>query len=224
MTQPSKADIAAPPTEQLVLKPGGMHLVYSMDVAEEQQVRQAAGKEPLHPSVFRIWLTSAVVIAVLLVAGLLAASLGRRDLLRDLALEELTDLHIATLASANPVDVASSDPHTVKPWFQGKIPFAVSLPELQSSEFTLVGGRVAYLHQAPGAELVYQIHKHYITVFVFPEDAVNDSLRSMSGRRKHGSFNFQTWDEGGLRYVEISDTSAEDINKLADMLKAAGRT
>jgi len=157
-----------------------------------EQVRHAVGSRPPHPSVFRIWLTSAVVIAVLLVAGLLAAFVGRHDLRRDQALAELTDLHIATLASTIPVDVVSSDRHTVKPWFQGKIPFTFNLPELQNSDFALVGGRVAYLHQAPGAELVYQVRKHYITVFIFQEDSVNGSLRSLSGRRKHASFNLET--------------------------------
>ena len=186
-----------------------------------EQVRQSvAGRRPI-PSVFRIWLTSSVVIAVLLVAGILVAFVGQHDLRRDQTLAELTDLHIATLASPNPVDVISTDRHTVKPWFQGKIPFAFNLPELQNSDFTLVGGRMAYLHQAPGAELVYQVRKHYITVFIFQEDALNGSLRSVSGLRKHASFNLESWSQGGLRYIAISDTNSEDIRKLAELLKAA---
>jgi anti-sigma factor RsiW len=189
-----------------------------------EQVGRAVGGRAPHASVFRVWLTSAVVIAVLLVAGLMTAFVGRHDLRRDQTLAELTDLHIATLASTNPVDVVSTDRHTVKPWFQGKIPFAFNLPELQNSDFVLAGGRVAYLHQAPGAELVYQVRKHYITVFIFQEDSLNGSLRSLSGRRKHASFNLETWAEGGLRYVAISDTSAEDISKLAELLKVAGRS
>ena len=60
---------------------------------------------------------------------------------REQALAELVDLHVATLASANPVDVISTDRHTVKPWFQGKLPFTFNLPELQNSSFKLVGGR-----------------------------------------------------------------------------------
>ena len=64
-------------------------------------------------------------------------------------MSELVDLHVATLASSNPIDVVSSDRHTVKPWFEGKIPFTFNLPELQNSPFTLVGGRVSYLNQSP---------------------------------------------------------------------------
>ncbi len=60
---------------------------------------------------------------------------------------------MATLASSSPVDVISTDRHTVKPWFQGKIPFAFNLPELQNSEFSLLGGRMTYLEQTPASRL-----------------------------------------------------------------------
>ena len=72
---------------------------------------------------------------------------------------EIADLHVATLASSSPVDVISTDRHTVKPWFQGKIPFAFNLPELQNSEFSLLGGRMTYLDQTPGAHLIYDAAK-----------------------------------------------------------------
>jgi anti-sigma factor RsiW len=76
---------------------------------------------------------------------------------------------VATIASANPVDVVSTDRHTVKPWFAGKIPFTFNLPDLQGSAFTLVGGRVSYLRQSPGAELIFKIRQHQVSVFIFQE-------------------------------------------------------
>ena len=88
---------------------------------------------------------------------------------RDQVFSEIADLHVATLASSSPVDVISTDRHTVKPWFQGKIPFAFDLPELQNSEFSLLGGRMTYLDQTPGAHLIYDVRKHHISVFVFQE-------------------------------------------------------
>ena len=87
----------------------------------------------------------------------------------DQVFSEIADLHVATLASSSPVDVISTDRHTVKPWFQGKIPFAFDLPELQNSEFSLLGGRMTYLDQTPGAHLIYDVRKHHISVFVFQE-------------------------------------------------------
>ena len=89
-----------------------------------------------------------------LVLAVFALSMVRRSqerLVAEHTLSEVADLHVATLASASPVDVVSTDRHTVKPWFQGRIPFTFNLPELAGSEFSLVGGRMAYLRQAPGA-------------------------------------------------------------------------
>jgi anti-sigma factor RsiW len=171
----------------------------------------------------RAWMTASAVLAILLIAGLLNSYIGRERLQQEQAFSELADLHVAALASPNPVDVASSDRHTVKPWFQGKIPFTFNLPELQNTEFTLVGGRISYLEQAPGAELIFQVRKHYISVFIFQEQTT-PALRSGSGVRKHVSFNYQTWTEGGLRYIAISDITGEDISKLAQLLKAAAKS
>jgi anti-sigma factor RsiW len=109
-----------------------------------------------------MWLGATATVALLVIAGLVTISVRQREWQRHQTLSELADLHVATLASANPVDVISTDLHTVKPWFQGKIPFTFNLPELQNSGFVLLGGRVTYLGQAPGAELVYQIRKHQI--------------------------------------------------------------
>jgi anti-sigma factor RsiW len=64
---------------------------------------------------------------------------------------------------------AETNRHTVKPWFQGKIPFAFNLPELQNNEFSLVGGRMTYLEPTPRAHLTYDARKHHISVSVFPE-------------------------------------------------------
>jgi anti-sigma factor RsiW len=107
----------------------------------------------------------------------------------------------------------------VKPWFQGKIPFTFNLPELQNSEFTLVGGRVAYLGQAPGAELIYQIRKHQISVFIFQDHAVGQALGLTSQPQKELSFNIESWSQDGLRYFLIGDASGDDIRQLADLLK-----
>src|SRR6201998_3784191 len=121
------------------------------------------------------------------------------------AIAEVADLHVNALASTNPVDVVSTDRHTVKPWFQGKIPFSFNLPELQNSDFTLIGGRVTYLGQVPGAHLIYQVRKHQISVFIFPEDLV--SLRTGSKTAKERSFNLQIFTQEGLRYIVFGDVA-----------------
>src|ERR1700721_1328738 len=110
------------------------------------------------------WFPTLATAAIVLIAGALFLTLrGSQQQL----ISELVDQHVAVLASANPVDVVSTDRHTVKPWFAGKIPFTFNLPELQGSPFVLVGGRVSYLNQSPGAELIFRVRQHQISVFVF---------------------------------------------------------
>src|SRR6202167_4173789 len=132
------------------------------------------------------WLPILATAAVMLLAGALFLTLNRSQ---QPLISELVDQHVATLASLNPVDVISTDRHTVKPWFAGKIPFTFNLPELQGSEFVLSGGRVTYLGQSPGAELIYQIRKHQISVFIFQDRGAVRELGSSTQPQKELSFN-----------------------------------
>src|SRR3984957_6858394 len=152
---------------------------------------------PLQRSFGLRW-TLAAATAVALVVGWLAASYLVSRSGRDQTYSEIADLHVATMASSSPVDVVSTDRHTVKPWFQGKIPFAFNLPELQNTEFSLLGGRMAYLDQTPGAHLIYDIRKHHISVFVFQERALPARLDESSLSPKKLLFNMETWSNGGL--------------------------
>ena len=168
---------------------------------------------------WRIIFVPAVVMLIFALA--LNFYVGREHAGRERVYSELADLHVATLASATPVDVISSDKHTVKPWFQGKIPFTFNLPELPGSEFSLIGGRVTYLEQTPGAQLIYQVRKHEISVFIFPERALPmPSL--LAGPVNALSFNTESWTQNGLRYFVLGDASAGDIRALSKLLRDAG--
>jgi anti-sigma factor RsiW len=165
---------------------------------------------------FRLGWMFVAAAAVILVVGT-SAYLGTRSS-RDQVFSEVPDLHVATMASSSPVDVISTDRHTVKPWFQGKIPFSFNLPELHNSEFSLLGGRMTYLDQAPGAHLIYDLRKHHISVFVFQERSLPASLDNNVSPKKL-PFNVETWSRGGLRYFVVGDTSAADIDSLAKLFK-----
>lgn len=168
------------------------------------------------------WMFATAGVAILALAGL-SASYMAQERGRTRVYGEVADLHVATLASASPVDVVSTDRHTVKPWFQGKIPFSFDLPDLQGSEFSLLGGRMAYLDQAPGAHLIYQVRKHEISVFVFQAEAVPGRLDEDSGAAKRLSFNLETWSQDGLRYFVIGDAAPSDVENLASLLKSTRR-
>jgi anti-sigma factor RsiW len=145
---------------------------------------------------------------------------GRENSRRQRVYSELADLHVAALASATPVDVLSTDRHTVKPWFAGKLPFTFNLPELQGSEFTLLGGRVTYLAQTPGAHLIYQVRKHEISVFIF-QDRGQETEALPSGPLKALSFSIENWTQNGLRYFMVGDVGPDDIRALSKLFRDA---
>jgi len=169
-------------------------------------------------AVRRLWIAVLAGCMFLIGAFLIVALQNSQQRAASPLLGELADLHVATLASANPVDVVSTDRHTVKPWFEGKIPFTFNLPELQDSPFTLVGGKVSYLHQSPGAELIFRIRQHQISVFIVQERG----LGNMRAEGTANSFNVRSWTQNGLRYFVIGDVAAPDLDKLSDLLKSAG--
>jgi anti-sigma factor RsiW len=168
---------------------------------------------------FRLTWALATAVSTLAVASLLVTYLGVQRSHQQQAYSEIADLHVAALASSSQVDVVSSDRHTVKPWFQGKIPFTFDLPELQNTEFSLLGGRMTYLGQTPGAHLIYTVRKHEISVFVFPEGALRISGDQSSAREL--SFRIATWTQGGLRYFVIGDANGADISNLAKLLRSS---
>ncbi|HEX8797969.1 MAG TPA: zf-HC2 domain-containing protein [Terriglobales bacterium] len=160
------------------------------------------------------WVMAAAAI-LLLASGLFFFSARSQ---RPGSLAEFADLHVADLASSNPVEVVSTDRHTVKPWFQGRIPFTFDLPDLEGSPFTLTGGRVAYFHQEPGAQLIFTYQRHMISAFIFrdtPQLAISQSAFS----DRSTSFNLQTWTQNGLRYVLVSDVNAATLQQLAALLQ-----
>jgi len=169
------------------------------------------------------WIPAFALAAMLaLVAGGSIAIWLRHDA-RDAEVGRLLDLHVATLASANPVDVVSTDRHTVKPWFQGKLPFTFNLPELADSPYKLVGGKLVYLNDHPGAQLLFDLRKHQLSVFIVQESERKPlwSLGNADVREK--GFSVETWSQDGLVYAIVSDAGAGDVRRLGDLLRAPAR-
>lgn len=162
---------------------------------------------------------AAFAAAMLVVA--ISIGLWTRHSAREQAMTELLDLHVTIAASSNPVDVVSSDRHTVKPWFQGKLPFAFNLPELANTPYTLIGGKLVFLGHNPSAQLLFSVRKHDLSVFIAEQ---NRSLLVLDTRvhsdRERG-FNTESWVRDGLRYVIISDTSPQDVRALGELLRSA---
>jgi anti-sigma factor RsiW len=191
---------------------------FAPDPAFRARIQQQIAP-PRATRAWRLWVPAMAMAIVLIAVAVFLP--GIRDRGREQQLiSELTDLHVATLASANPVDVVSTDRHTVKPWFAGRIPFTFNLPDLQGSPFSLAGGKIVYLEQSPGAELIFHVRKHQISLFIFQEQALG-KLRSSNGELNRSSFNVRSWSDNGLHYFLIGDVNGEDLNALKVLLKAA---
>ncbi len=170
------------------------------------------------------WMPALATFAVALLLIVASAALWMRNSAREQTLAELLDLHVTTIASANPVDVISTDRHTVKPWFQGKLPFTFNLPELQNSPFKLAGGRVVYFRHNPGAQLLFELRNHRLSVFILQDQPGVIPLAMGTTVAREMAFNVETWSESGLRYVVIGDAGPAEIKELSELLKAAGRS
>jgi len=192
---------------------------YVPDPALRARVRRSIGAvERRRRSSF--WLIPAVVGFAAIV--ILMAMVWPERSLRSEGFGEVADLHVSDLASANPVDVVSTDRHTVKPWFAGRIPFTFNLPEFAGTDYTLIGGRVVYLEQQPGAQLLAGLRQHRISVLIFRESAeLARAFPAASEVRQRDSFNVATWQAGDLRFVVIGDADAGAIGKLVQMMKQA---
>jgi anti-sigma factor RsiW len=184
----------------------------------EKKIR--ANRNPAWAFAWGRWAAAAATL-VLIAASV---ALWTRHSDREQAMAELLDLHVATMASANPVDVISTDRHTVKPWFQGKLPFTFNLPDLQNSSFKLVGGRVMYFKHSAGAQLLFELRNHQISVFVLQDQPEAIPLAIGVTTTRELAFNMETWSEGGLRYVVVGDAGPTDIHELGELLRTAGRS
>ena len=191
-----------------------------------REFRERVRRRTFGSSVTRVswqWWPGLALAAALLIAMWMGIDYRRAVVQSDHTLAEISDLHITTLASATPVDVISSDRHTVKPWFQGRIPFTFNLPELQNTQFVLLGGRVTYLSQFPGAHLLYEIRKHKISVYIFQDRPELGAVSSESKVVSERSFHLESWTDSGLRYYVIGDVGSEDLDSLCGLLRAADR-
>jgi anti-sigma factor RsiW len=164
-----------------------------------------AGRESFSPWLMLV--SGAAFAAVLLSFVFYQTSSASRNALAD----ELIANHVRSLLAAHLVDVVSSDQHTVKPWFHGKVDFAPEVRDLATDGFPLVGGRLDYLDGRTVVALVYRRNKHPINVFVEPASASGDANPSTSTRR---GYNLVHWTHNGMNYWAVSDLNAAELEQF----------
>ncbi len=154
----------------------------------------------------------AAVAALAFAAGLFVARPGEDDALA----REAVAAHVRANLSRRLVDVASSDQHTVKPWFSSRLPFSPAIADLSQAGFELVGGRLDYLGGEPVATLVYRRRQHLIDVYVGRGAGTPAYGASRDG------FNLEQFSAGGLRYRVVSDLNRNELADFARLLANSG--
>ena len=130
--------------------------------------------------------------------------------------EELVTSHVRSLMPNHLVDVASSDQHTVKPWFNGKLDFSPTVNDYAAQGFPLIGGRLDYVNQRPVAALVYQHRKHVINLYVWPT-GVRDETPAREKSRQ--GYNVMHWTEQGMTYWAVSDLNRDELGQFRTTLQ-----
>jgi len=161
------------------------------------------------------WLNLGLAFACGVAVSVLAVFFLKAEGKDDGMTQAIVASHVRSLMAAHLVDVESSDRHTVKPWFTGKIDFAPPVKELAAEGISLVGGRLDYIGQRPVAALVYRVKQHTINVFIWPSTSTSPQDPQFA---IHQGFSVAHWRAGEMQFWAISDVNVGELHTLVRLL------
>jgi len=169
------------------------------------------------PRRWQPWLVSAASLAVvsLAIVGVLRQRAALAD---DVTTEAVIEGHVRSLMGDHLMDIASTDRHTVKPWFAGRVDFSPTVVDLVNDGFPLAGGRLDYIDHRTAAALVYKRREHVINVFVWPRAGGSPSHVTRSDAR---GYHVISWTRDGVAVWIVSDLALAELDDFARKLDAA---
>jgi anti-sigma factor RsiW len=204
----------APPSDALGRLTAHLHSQQTQS-KQQPETKTPARIYSIRPASIRPAAWAALAAAILLTVSFLGWRQFRQT---NTLAAELLDQHLATLSSGATPQVISTDRHTVKPWFQGRLPFSFNLPDTLPSDTTLKGADFTYLNGQPAALLLFTIHKHEVSVFL-TQRANGPVLTSLPTTR--AGFNLHTATTADLRIVAVSDVNPAELDLLVAALVQA---
>jgi anti-sigma factor RsiW len=169
-------------------------------------------------TVFPLWQVTGLA-ASLAFTTLLGFAWGHARARADLLIDDAISDHVRSLQASHLTDVASTDQHTVKPWFAGKLDFSPPVVDLASAGFPLTGGRLEHLDRRPAAALVFHRRQHAINLFVWPADQAAVDSRQVT----RAGYNALTWSQAGFNFLAVSEIPVSELQQFSADFRAATR-
>jgi len=181
------------------------------------RLREAAEVDARPPRARHTWQWVAIAAAAVLIAALSITVATRHASGADLLAQDVLGSHVRSLMAAHLTDVPSTDQHTVKPWFNGKLDFSPLVGNFPDQGFPLVGGRLDYLDKRPVAALVYRRRQHVVNLFVWPARNQSDSTAAQTELQ---GYHLLHWTKAGMTYWAVSDLNTAELKQLTDLVRA----
>ena len=177
-------------------------------------LRAAAGTPPRYRLAWRPLAAAATLAVVAVGAWQLSAATAARDAVA----RDVLASHVRSLLGEHLTDVASTDQHTVKPWFNGRLDFSPPVSDFAGAGFPLLGGRIDYIAGRPVAALVYGRRRHFINVYLWPADRGPTAGASALTRQ---GYHLRHWTTPAFVYWVASDLGAAELDLFAGLLRSA---
>jgi anti-sigma factor RsiW len=162
------------------------------------------------------WIGAAIAAAAVVALAMIVSPMLSRPSRTERIAQDVVSAHIRSLMPGHLTDVPSSENHTVKPWFAGKLDFSPPVADLSAEGFLLVGGRLDYAADRPVAALVYRKGEHVINLFVWPTASTRELGEAADARQ---GYNLLSWTRGQTNFWAISDVNAAELQRFAGLVR-----